>query len=146
MHCSKGTYIRSIARDLGEKLALGGTLAGLVRETSGRFALDRASKLDDLAANHELLFERLATVEEAVQLPVLTVSAAGAKRLTMGQKLGGADLKISLGKVGENSADGEAFYLVSNEEDQKAFCIGRLSQKEQEIYLAPEVVFAEANS
>jgi len=44
--CSKGTYIRSIARDLGSALGTGGTLASLVRTRVGEFGLDRAINPD----------------------------------------------------------------------------------------------------
>lgn len=40
--CGRGTYIRSLARDLGAALGTGGVLTGLVRTRSGRFSLDDA--------------------------------------------------------------------------------------------------------
>lgn len=48
--CSKGTYIRSIAHDLGELLGCGAHLAALRRTAVGRFGLDRAHTLESLAA------------------------------------------------------------------------------------------------
>jgi tRNA pseudouridine55 synthase len=39
VHCSSGTYVRSLANDLGEKLGCGGMLSGLRRMKSGRFSL-----------------------------------------------------------------------------------------------------------
>ena len=48
--CSKGTYIRSIAHDLGELLGCGGHLAALRRTAVGRFGLDDAHTLESLAA------------------------------------------------------------------------------------------------
>ena len=48
--CSKGTYIRSIARDLGEALGCGAHLARLVRLWVGSFRLADAHSLDELAA------------------------------------------------------------------------------------------------
>lgn len=47
--CSKGTYIRSIARDLGEKLGCGAHLVFLRRLSSGNFSVDDAVKPDDIA-------------------------------------------------------------------------------------------------
>jgi len=47
--CSKGTYIRSIARDLGEKLGTGACLSALRRVESGRFSIDHAARPDDVA-------------------------------------------------------------------------------------------------
>jgi tRNA pseudouridine55 synthase len=46
--CGKGTYIRSLARDLGEALGVGGHLAGLRRTRVGRFTIDQARPLDSL--------------------------------------------------------------------------------------------------
>ncbi len=45
--CSSGTYIRSLARDLGERLCTLACLAGLVRTAVGPFAVDGAIPLDD---------------------------------------------------------------------------------------------------
>ncbi|MBO0879013.1 MAG: tRNA pseudouridine(55) synthase TruB [Mycobacterium sp.] len=47
--CSSGTYIRALARDLGDTLAVGGHLTALRRTRVGRFGLDDARSLDDLA-------------------------------------------------------------------------------------------------
>ena len=48
VHCSAGTYIRSLARDLGEVLGCGGTLARLRRTEALGFRLDQAVKLEAL--------------------------------------------------------------------------------------------------
>lgn len=48
--CSKGTYIRSIAHDLGEALGCGAHLSGLRRTAAGRFGLDCAHTLECLEA------------------------------------------------------------------------------------------------
>jgi tRNA pseudouridine55 synthase len=47
--CSSGTYIRALARDVGAALEVGGHLTALRRTRVGRFGLDRARTLDDLA-------------------------------------------------------------------------------------------------
>ncbi len=46
--CGKGTYIRSIARDLGEALGTGGMLSGLVRTRVGPYELESAMAVEDL--------------------------------------------------------------------------------------------------
>jgi tRNA pseudouridine55 synthase len=43
--CSKGTYIRSVAHDLGEKLGSGAYLSGLRRTAIGDFHIDQAENL-----------------------------------------------------------------------------------------------------
>jgi tRNA pseudouridine55 synthase len=50
VECSKGTYIRSLAFDLGERLGPGAHLAGLVRTRSGPFRLEQSISLERLAA------------------------------------------------------------------------------------------------
>lgn len=48
VECSKGTYIRSIAMELGEKLSNGAYLSSLCRTRSGSFTLDNASTMEEL--------------------------------------------------------------------------------------------------
>lgn len=48
VHCSSGTYVRSLANDLGEKLGTGAYLVGLRRTKSGRFSLRDATPLRKL--------------------------------------------------------------------------------------------------
>jgi len=48
--CSAGTYVRSLARDLGAAVGSGAYLGALVRTASGPFALDGAVPLDDMRA------------------------------------------------------------------------------------------------
>jgi tRNA pseudouridine55 synthase len=52
--CWTGTYIRALARDLGDALAVGGHLTALRRTRVGRFGLDQAHTLDELADRPEL--------------------------------------------------------------------------------------------
>ena len=48
--CSKGTYIRAIARDLGNALGVGGHLVGLRRTRSGAYSIDACRPLTDVLA------------------------------------------------------------------------------------------------
>jgi len=50
VHCSKGTYVRSIAHDLGERLGCGAHLAALRRLRSGAFAIEQATTLERFEA------------------------------------------------------------------------------------------------
>jgi tRNA pseudouridine55 synthase len=52
--CSSGTYIRALARDLGDALGVGGPLTSLRRTSVGRFDLSQAVSLDDLAERPRL--------------------------------------------------------------------------------------------
>lgn len=49
--CSKGTYIRSLANDIGERLGVGAHLAGLRRTKIGSISLETAIKLEDFEKN-----------------------------------------------------------------------------------------------
>lgn len=54
IECSKGTYIRSIANDLGEVLGCYGHLIKLVRTKAGKFELDKTIKLDELQTKEDV--------------------------------------------------------------------------------------------
>lgn len=62
--CSKGTYIRTLCADIGEKLGCGGTMKSLKRTRVGSFALDKAVTLDQLEQLRD------AGVLESVLIPV----------------------------------------------------------------------------
>ncbi len=67
VHCSKGTYIRTLCHDIGEKLGCGGHMSFLVRTRAGSYGLDTALTLEeirDLADRQQL---------EASLIPVETV-------------------------------------------------------------------------
>lgn len=48
VHCSKGTYIRSLARDIGDKVGAGAYMSNLVRVQTGPFTLADAIRIDEL--------------------------------------------------------------------------------------------------
>lgn len=85
---SSGTYVRALARDLGDALGVGGHLTALRRTRVGGIGLDMARTLDDLAAvvdaGEELPRVDLATAASST-LPVLDVTDAQATALGHGQ-------------------------------------------------------------
>ena len=50
VYCSKGTYIRSLCRDIGDKLGCGGVMSSLRRTQSGTFDLSRSHTFEELEA------------------------------------------------------------------------------------------------
>jgi len=50
VECSKGTYVRAIARDLGDRLGCGAHASFVLRTRSGRFMLDQSLTLEELSA------------------------------------------------------------------------------------------------
>jgi len=88
--CSPGTYIRALARDLGERLGCGAHLAALTRLASGRFTLDEAVSLDKLAeaAAQGRWQELLHPLDAALQdFPAVTLDEAAERRVRFGQQV-----------------------------------------------------------
>lgn len=86
--CGPGTYIRSIARDLGAALGCGGTLAGLVRTTSSGFTLSRSLSLEQVAEQVE--GDRLQLIPPQIalaHLPVIGLTQPQIKLWQQGQRL-----------------------------------------------------------
>lgn len=48
LHCTKGTYVRTVAHDLGQKLGCGGHLSALRRTASGKFTIAQCTTLDEI--------------------------------------------------------------------------------------------------
>lgn len=86
VRCSSGTYIRAIARDLGEALGVGGHLTALRRTTVGAVGLGDATSLVDLEDGRPL---PLMGMEEAVSrfFPVVTVDPEAAQDVGFGRPL-----------------------------------------------------------
>lgn len=68
VHCSKGTYIRSLCRDIGDKLRTGGTMTSLIRQEVHGFSLDNALKLDDIEQlyKEDMLDEHILPVDALI--------------------------------------------------------------------------------
>ncbi|QIB36183.1 tRNA pseudouridine(55) synthase TruB [Ancylobacter pratisalsi] len=105
--CGKGTYVRSLARDMGRMLGARGHISALRRTRVGTFAEEELVPLDTLRARHEELggvapIESLRPVDIGLDsLPALKVSPADAARLGRGQSiiLRGRDAPILEGPV-----------------------------------------------
>jgi tRNA pseudouridine55 synthase len=91
VRCSKGTYIRSLARDLGEELGCGAHMSALRRTRSDPFDLDDAIELAALEAlESEAARGRLLPPDTALQhLPAVQLESEDTERLLMGQRLSG---------------------------------------------------------
>lgn len=79
--CSKGTYVRTLAHDLGQYLRVGAHLSYLVRTRSGGFALADAATLEELAAGQARLLPPAAALGG---MPRLVITGAAADRLKHG--------------------------------------------------------------
>lgn len=114
--CSKGTYIRVLAEDIGEALGCGAHLSGLRRTASGRFRIEQASSLDELGRmTREELRARLLPLSALLDgLPRAELGAEEETRLRQGQALKISGLREGLcavvradgAVIGLGSADG----------------------------------------
>ena len=84
--CETGAYIRSLARDIGSALGVGGYCSQLTRTAVGPFALADAVALDDLTPT-TLPARLLGPLTALSHLPRITVAPAAARRLAMGQSV-----------------------------------------------------------
>ncbi|MEB3337410.1 MAG: tRNA pseudouridine(55) synthase TruB [Leptolyngbyaceae bacterium] len=91
--CGPGTYIRAIARDLGQVLQTGGTLASLIRTESCGLTLNDSLTFEALEAQVRLgTFHPIAPDQALAHLPVLTLPADLAQRWRYGQRLPAQEL------------------------------------------------------
>ncbi len=84
LRCSAGTYVRAIARDLGEALGVGGHLTALRRTAVGAFGLDRARTLEQLEEDLGLV-----GIDEAARasFPAVDLDETGARDVGYGRAL-----------------------------------------------------------
>jgi tRNA pseudouridine55 synthase len=108
--CSSGTYIRALARDLGDALAVGGHLTALRRTRVGRFGLDQARSLDELAERPQLSF----TLDEAClqMFPRRELTAGEADAAANGRALTSADID---GVYAAHDANGRVIALLRDD-------------------------------
>lgn len=94
VYCSKGTYIRSLAEDIGHYFACGGVVIELRRLQSGIFRLDDAHTIEHLTLMDEhSLYKCLINVDQPLQsLPMLQLSGQEAKSIRFGQSIDGSQM------------------------------------------------------
>ncbi len=90
IECSKGTYVRTIIHDIGQKLGCGGIMTGLVRLSSNGFTLDKALTIDEVKSllDEGRLEEFILPVEKVFTgLPKLYLDEVQTKLYKNGVKL-----------------------------------------------------------
>jgi tRNA pseudouridine55 synthase len=87
VRCTRGTYVRTLADDIGVLLGTGAHLASLRRTASGAFLLENAVRLEEVVPSplDQLLREKLVSVRQAlVHFPEYHLTAAGCRRVRNG--------------------------------------------------------------
>jgi tRNA pseudouridine55 synthase len=132
VRCSAGTYIRSIAHELGKALGCGAHVDNLVRTASGSFRLTHAHHLEELQQlkNDERLREALLPMAELLQeFPAVFVDDLTARQIRQGR-----DFNVSAFR-----ANPSAEYVKAISSDGELVAIGRIALPH--VY-HPAVVFA----
>lgn len=96
VHCSKGTYIRSLCADIGKKLGVGASMDELVRTKVGSFLLDDAYSISQIEERRksETLDQILIPVDQVfASLPAFYIASEASKRLFNGNRLFAPDFK-----------------------------------------------------
>ena len=89
VHCSAGTYIRALARDLGDALGSGAYLGALVRTASGPFTLEQALPVDAVreALAEGRIAKLLLPMDAGLDYPVVQLRGPELSSLARGQEL-----------------------------------------------------------
>ncbi|MBD3218046.1 MAG: tRNA pseudouridine(55) synthase TruB [candidate division Zixibacteria bacterium] len=132
--CESGTYIRSIAHQLGQSLGCGAHIYTLVRTEAGRFKLDRAVTLVQLEAaiKMELFDDYFIPIDNALAMPSIVIGRPKSEGVKQGREIFESDaapgeMRFSKGDritvksdLGRLLAIGKA--LISSDELAKGSC------------------------
>ncbi|MBE9045685.1 tRNA pseudouridine(55) synthase TruB [Pleurocapsales cyanobacterium LEGE 10410] len=137
INCSPGTYIRAIARDLGDKLGTGGTLANLIRTSSCGMQLDDSTTFEEIAS--QLQQQTFSLIKPSLvlgHLAAATLENDDARRWCQGQLVDLARSKtISHLTVLERGS-----YLVTYSTDGTFLGISILFERDNILKLKPKIV------
>ena len=133
INCSKGTYIRALARDIGERIGTGAYLSKLTRTKVGPFSAEEAFPASELKReNISLIKEKIIPLVDALpHFPLFVVDHKQALRISTGASL---SIKRNLFPLGKH------IRVVSS--DRQLISIAKVEVKEGQFYLKPEKVFA----
>ena len=120
VYCSSGTYVRSLANDLGAMLGCGASLTGLRRTKSGRFTLRDAVQLRKLeeAFDNGTWYQYLIPAAEALSdWPAVELTTEQVDAIRHGHRIAGAE---DVGEIARGiSEQGELVALLGFESDTK---------------------------
>ena len=130
VRCSRGTYVRSLARDMGEALGCGAHLTSLRRTSSGPFTLDQARTLEQLADEAAAGLEQVGIVSlksALAHLPRLELTTDGERRVRNGISPKADDLAEPLRQLAPGqkvllARDG-VIVAVAEEQDEKILIV-----------------------
>lgn len=135
VHCSKGTYIRALCRDIGEKIGTGATMESLVRTQSGMFCLDNSHTLEEIeaASQNGTAESLLISIDEVLSdLKTVTADSENAAKIKNGIRLRPQQLGI------KEFSENELFRVCYSGE---LLCILKVVRDEDRFLLAIDKSF-----
>lgn len=117
--CSRGTYIRAIARDLGSSLGSGGYLRELKRTRSEGFSIEQASTLDAVVIKGE---EAVIPLTETLKIPKARVTKTGEAGIRDGQA-------IQMSWVIDDVIAPDGAYVTLLNDNGNLLCIARVQRE-----------------
>nr|MBQ6242131.1 riboflavin biosynthesis protein RibF [Lachnospiraceae bacterium] len=134
VHCSVGTYIRTLCHDIGEKAGCGGAMESLVREEAAGCRLQDALKLDEVTSLvlTSLLHKELRPLRHLLRQFVGFVCDERSEKLARN----GNQLRIGQGELEKNIRDGFCVHVMDAERNP----IGLFRYNEKKQVLRPEVM------
>jgi len=100
--CSSGFYVRSLARDIGERCGTGACLEALRRTRSGDFSIEEAVPLDALEGAADAAALLIPMERLLLDLPAATVTSEGLSRVSHGQEVRPSDLADGPSPAGDH--------------------------------------------
>ncbi len=121
VHCSSGTYIRTIAHDIGRILGCGAHLTELCRTQSSQFAITHTLDWEAfLKTDRESIAQQIVPMSEALCfLPAIVADGPALKKIGYGQKLDLCDLEVK----GDTMAPGQTVRVVDNQDQLRALVV-----------------------
>ena len=134
--CSKGTYVRVLAFDIGEKLGCGAHLERLKRTRSGKFSLDEAITVNEFnrLSTDELEDELLISPRDALDYTEIIVDGRGEQDISQG-----LPVKVGISQDGSNRFDNNGFASVVGPSGD-LIAVAAISCVNGEVMLRPKTV------
>lgn len=133
VHCSAGTYIRTLCEDIGKALGCGGTMSSLERRASGRFSIEKAMTPDEI--------EAMTTEERAGVLTSVDELFADCPALHLKgffAKLANSGAGIYQSKIKTNYNDGEKIRMY---DENGFFALGEVQNLKEGSAVKPLKLF-----
>lgn len=132
IRCGKGTYVRSIARDIGRRLGCGGHLTALRRESIGHFCLEGAIRYEDLQDSDKIQSAIIPFSSMGEFLPAYEADEEIQRRLMHGLDV---VLDASLRRTYGNGSPGGIVMFASDD----MISVGHMDVRGNRVHILPDI-------